>query len=66
MNASTPNTGLSISRGTWIARLDADDLCEPERLEKQVRFAKEHQDLGLVGSGFLEIDDNGVLMEVAQ
>ena len=33
------NTGLAKSSGTWIARMDADDISLPERIEKQHRLA---------------------------
>ncbi len=32
------NYGLSIASGSWIARIDSDDLNVPSRLEKQVEF----------------------------
>lgn len=34
-----------------VARMDADDWCTPDRLEKQVRFLKEHPEYDLVGTG---------------
>lgn len=33
------NTGLAKSSGTWIARMDADDISLPERIEKQYGLA---------------------------
>ncbi len=33
------NSGLAHSRGEWIARMDADDISLPERLEKQLNLA---------------------------
>jgi glycosyltransferase involved in cell wall biosynthesis len=33
------NTGLGEARGEWVARMDADDICEPERLGTQLREA---------------------------
>ncbi len=44
------NCGLENSRARFIARMDADDISYPDRLEKQVRFLKENQETGLVGS----------------
>lgn len=44
------NCGLENSRGRFIARMDADDISHPERLEKQVRFLIENPETGLVGS----------------
>lgn len=34
------NSGLSLCLGDWIARMDADDVCEPARLEEQLREAR--------------------------
>ncbi|MEO5564239.1 MAG: glycosyltransferase [Chitinophagaceae bacterium] len=34
------NTGLQEAKGQYIARFDADDICMPGRLEKQVAFLK--------------------------
>ena len=33
--ADSLNFGISIARGKWIARIDDDDLCEPNRLLEQ-------------------------------
>lgn len=38
------NTGIRVSRGTFIALLDADDVFFPEKIEEQVRHLKEHLD----------------------
>jgi glycosyltransferase involved in cell wall biosynthesis len=35
------NTGLDICSGTWIARMDADDISMPRRIEKQYGLASE-------------------------
>ncbi len=35
------NAGIRASKGIYIARMDADDIAEPRRLEKQVRFLEE-------------------------
>lgn len=39
-----------------VARMDADDWCMPERLEKQVAFLREHPEYDLVGTGQLVTD----------
>lgn len=44
------NCGLQNARGKFIARMDADDVAHPQRLEKQVRFLNENPEIGLVGS----------------
>ena len=48
--AHAMNCGLQHARGKFIARMDADDVSHPQRLEKQVRFLHENPETGLVGS----------------
>lgn len=50
--AGTLNRGFELARGEYIARMDADDLCRPARLEGQVRFMDLHRDVVLVGTWF--------------
>jgi cellulose synthase/poly-beta-1,6-N-acetylglucosamine synthase-like glycosyltransferase len=49
------NAGLEKSRGALIARMDADDECDPRRFAEQVAFlnAPRHAHIGLVGSGIV-------------
>lgn len=44
------NTGLGVCRGKWVARMDADDRCHPERLELQANFLRHNPDVDVVGS----------------
>lgn len=53
------NVGIAQARGEWIARLDADDLCEPERLERQYELARSEPALVLIGTGLRQIDEQG-------
>lgn len=46
---SALNFGLQACQAPYIARMDADDRCHPERLELQVRFLNEHPEIALVG-----------------
>src|ERR1700755_1199399 len=48
--AAALNTGLGHARAPYIARFDADDICYPERLEKQLDFLQSNPDYILVGS----------------
>ena len=40
--AITRNNALREAKGRWVAFLDSDDLWEPQKLEKQVRFMEEN------------------------
>lgn len=53
------NNGLKMAKGKYIARQDADDISEPERLFQQVTFLEKHPDIGLIGSDSIAIDDRG-------
>ena len=57
--ADSLNVGLAQARGRWIARIDVDDLCEPERFMLQTRFLEQHRDLVLLGSGHWTIGESG-------
>ena len=41
-------TGLAVARGAYMARMDADDWCAPERLERQCAFLDTHGDFVFV------------------
>lgn len=56
---STMNRGLSMGRGEYIARMDADDISMPTRLEKQLDFLIHNKNIGVVGSAIRIIDHNG-------
>jgi glycosyltransferase involved in cell wall biosynthesis len=56
----TLNEGLSLARGEFLARMDADDLCLPQRFERQIAYLREHADCVLVGSRVLLMDPEGL------
>lgn len=52
------NKGIQLSKGKYIARMDADDVSLPERLEKQVDFLDKTPSIGVLGTACFEIDGN--------
>ncbi len=48
--AAALNLGLSLSKGDYIARIDADDEALPTRLEKQIEFLNQHSEVGILGT----------------
>ena len=57
--ADSLNLGIGEARGEWIARIDADDVCEQNRLEIQYSEARSRKELVLIGSGLIEINELG-------
>src|SRR3989442_2227324 len=53
------NHALALARAPLVARLDADDLALPERLERQLAFLAAHAEVGLLGTGAREVDEGG-------
>ncbi len=50
------NAGIRLARGAFIARMDADDVCYPQRLEKQLAYLVAHPDCVAVGTGAVLVD----------
>jgi glycosyltransferase involved in cell wall biosynthesis len=59
------NRGCSLSRGEFIARMDADDVAMPRRLERQMHFMATHPGVGVLGGAFELIDATGKRMGVS-
>ncbi len=55
----TLNMAIDLAEGEYIARMDADDICMPERLQKEIDFFTQHPDHVLVGSVVDIIDKDG-------
>lgn len=53
------NQGLRLARGGYIARMDADDVSLPTRLEKEVQVLENDPTIGLVGTNYTIIDEKG-------
>jgi len=56
------NIGIRSARGEFIARMDADDISFPRRLEKQYAYLQKNDPVAVVGSWYLEIDEKGKMI----
>lgn len=53
------NEALSYARGQYIARMDADDVALPNRLELQFNYMEQHPSVGILGGQAFTIDEDG-------
>jgi len=51
------NNGIERGKGVFIARMDADDVSLPRRIEYQVGYLIDHENIGLLGTGAVIIDE---------
>lgn len=51
------NHGLALARGALIARMDSDDVAEPDRLARQFAFMQAHPEIGVLGTDFTPFGD---------
>jgi len=56
------NDAIALATGAWIARIDADDLMAPDRLEKQISFVQRHPGVSVAGSWIQYIDRTGRIL----
>jgi glycosyltransferase involved in cell wall biosynthesis len=55
----TLNYAIEVARGSYIARMDGDDVSLPQKIEAQYRFLQEHPEIDLVGINVIMIDEQG-------
>lgn len=53
------NQLLAEAQAPLVARMDADDICAPQRFERQIAFLAARPDHGVIGSLSYDIDENG-------
>jgi glycosyltransferase involved in cell wall biosynthesis len=54
--AKALNNGIKLAKGKYIARMDADDISNKDRIEKQVVFLNENPQYVVIGSNATFID----------
>ena len=57
------NRALALARAPLVARMDADDIARPDRLDRQCTFLREHPDILAVSGGMDVIGEDGVYIE---
>lgn len=60
--SATLNKGIELAATDYIARMDADDISYPGRLEKQFAYMQAHPDCAMVSSLVNVISENGQLL----
>lgn len=58
------NFGINHSCGEFIARMDSDDICEPNRLEEQLKFMQNNPHISLCGTRTKIIDQDGQVFSI--
>ena len=58
----TLNEGLQQARGEFVARMDCDDVCLPDRFRTQLDYLRADQRLVCAGGHFEMIDEKGRLL----
>lgn len=56
------NVGIQQAKGKYIAKMDADDISHPDRLQKQVDYLQQHPQIFLVGTQAYVIDKKGQVL----
>ena len=56
--ADARNQALALACGEFIAAMDGDDVCPPERLRKQVDHLQRNPGIGALGAGALAVDED--------
>ncbi|WP_071142548.1 glycosyltransferase [Acidaminococcus timonensis] len=50
--------GLLECRNEIVARMDTDDICHPERFQKQLEFLRTHPDIAVIGTNVEEFSSD--------
>lgn len=58
------NAGLKQVKGELIARMDSDDISEPHRFERQVKYLEEHPEVDIISGSLQEFDAENECLNV--
>lgn len=54
------NTCIDVAKGKYLARMDDDDICEPNRFQVQIDYLERHPEISFVGCNAKLINKDGV------
>ena len=57
---ATLNKCLKVAKGKYIARMDGDDVCVPERFEKEIKVLENEANISIVSSDMSHFDEMGI------
>jgi glycosyltransferase involved in cell wall biosynthesis len=63
--AAALNAGCALAAAPAIARLDADDVALPDRLERQLAYLDSNPEVALLGGGIVLVDEAGLEIDRA-
>lgn len=58
------NLGIQLSKGRYIARMDADDITLSKRFQEQITFLKKHKNTICLGTGAKKIGNVSILTQL--
>jgi glycosyltransferase involved in cell wall biosynthesis len=64
--ANSLNLAISVAKGQFIARFDADDICDHVRIERQLKFLEDNPEIGVVGSWIKIINNDDSIIGVRE
>lgn len=62
--AASLNKGIDVAQSQYIARMDADDISMPERLEKEFTFLENNADIDIISTNKIDIDENDDIINI--
>ena len=60
---ATLNNGIQLAKGTYIVRMDADDISLPERLQHQVDFMERNPEVAICGTWFETFGEKNTIVK---
>ena len=58
------NRGLAMAKGDYLAILNSDDIYEPQRFERMIRYMEEHKEIGFACTYLSVINEKGKLLGI--